>query len=121
MLNKCFKMAAPWRKQLDARLPQLVSRVRASIPPWWVSWWTKGTLGRFFSGFSRFLLPQISFNHFSTITSFISFHFISSVMVRKAWSAGILAIRRPTLKGLHPILSLDQALYRKRLEDIHRL
>ena len=31
----------------------------------------------FSRGFFRFPLPQISFHHFSTLTSFISFHFIS--------------------------------------------
>ena len=43
----------------------------------WVSWWTKLGLGRFFSGFLSFSLPQISFHHFSTLVSSISFHFIS--------------------------------------------
>ena len=44
----------------------------------WVSWWTKRGLGRFFSGFLPFSpnLLQISFHHFSTLTSSISFHFI---------------------------------------------
>ena len=41
-------------------------------PSMWVSWWTKRGLG-----FSRFPLPQISFHHFSTLISSISFHFIS--------------------------------------------
>ena len=43
----------------------------------WVSWWTKRGLGRFSWGFSRFPLLQISFHHFSTLISSISFHFIS--------------------------------------------
>ena len=43
----------------------------------WVSWWTKRSLGRLFAGgFFRFLLAQISFHHFSTVISFISFHII---------------------------------------------
>ena len=42
-------------------------------PSMWVSWWTKRGLGRFFTGFP---LPQISFHHFSTLISSISFHFI---------------------------------------------
>ena len=59
------------------------SRLRHSM---WVSWWMKRDLDRFFSclpitgfsqGFSRFPLPQISFHHFSTLISSISFHFIS--------------------------------------------
>ena len=47
-------------------------------------------LGKFFSGFLTFSLPQISFHHFSTLISSISFHLISSapVMVRQAWSVG---------------------------------
>ena len=66
-------------------------------PPFWDKdnlwlWWTG-----FSRGFSRFPLPQISFHYFSTLISFISLHFISStpVMVRQAWSAGIIAIHRP--------------------------
>ena len=42
-----------------------------------VSWWTKQGLGRFFSGFLPFPLPHISFHHFSTLISSISFHIIS--------------------------------------------
>ena len=45
----------------------------------WVSWGTKRGLGRFFAGFfTLFPLPQISFHHFSTLISSISFHFNSS-------------------------------------------
>ena len=40
----------------------------------WVSWWTKRV--GFSQGFSRFPLLQISFHHFSTLISSISFHFI---------------------------------------------
>ena len=43
----------------------------------WVSWWTKRVWVGFSRGFSRFPLPQISFHHFSTLISSISFHFIS--------------------------------------------
>ena len=46
-------------------------------PSMWVSWWTKRGLGKFFSGFLPFPLPQISFRHFSTLISSISFHIIS--------------------------------------------
>ena len=55
----------------------------------WVSWWTKVVLGR---GSSRFPLLQISFHHLYTLIRFISFYFISSapVMLRQAWSVGIL-------------------------------
>ena len=71
--------------------------------------------------FSRFPLPHISFHHFSTLISFISFHFISSapVMVRQAWSVGILPIHRSWTKGLHRLSSLDPALCRTRVEDIY--
>ena len=45
----------------------------------WVSWWTERSLGKFLSGFlSRFPQSQILFHHFSTLISFISFHFIRS-------------------------------------------
>ena len=62
----------------------------------WVSWWAKLKLGMFFS---RFL-------SFSPTTNFIShsphsFLLISlaPVMMRQAWSAGILAIYRPLING----------------------
>ena len=65
---------APWRKRLDARLPPLGSRVSVSVTPC-------GFRGRrnrirevFSQGFSRFHVPQISFHHFSSLLSFISFH-----------------------------------------------
>ena len=67
-LNKFF--AAPWRKRLDAWLPPLGPRVRVSVT-------TCGFRGErnwvwvgFTRGFSRLL-------RFSTLISFISFHFIS--------------------------------------------
>ena len=40
-------------------------------------------------------------------------------MVCQAWSAGILAIHRPSIKGLHLITSLDRALCRTRVEVIY--
>ena len=87
----------------------------------WVSWWTKRGLGRFFSGFSRFPLPQISFHHFSTIISSISFHFISpcdgasGVVGRQP----TLATHEPIIQGLHRISSLDLTLCWTRVEDIY--
>ena len=64
-------LAASWRKQLDARLPPLGSRVRV-----WVSWWTKRGLGRFFTGFLPFS-PTTNFISPCLHThSSISFHFI---------------------------------------------
>ena len=56
----------------------------------------------------------------STVTRlihFASFHFIRPVMVRQAWLADILAIHRPSIKGLDRITSLDQALGGTRVED----
>ena len=68
---------ASWRKRLGARLPPLGSRVRVSV----TSCGFRGGRNRvwvgFSRGFSRFPLPQISFHHFSTPISSISFHFIS--------------------------------------------
>ena len=60
------------RSPLTAGVPS--SRLVHSM---WASWWTKRGLGRFFSGLSRFPLPQISFHHFSILISYISFHLIS--------------------------------------------
>ena len=94
------------------------SRLDYSI---WVSWWTTLSLGRFFLGFLPFPLSQISFHNFPTLISFVSFHFISSdpVVVRQAWSAGILAIHISSINGLHCISSFDTALCRIRIEDIY--
>ena len=68
-------MAASWRKRLGARLPPRGSRVRVSVPPCGFRGGRNGVWAGFSRGFSRFLLPQISF-HLSTLISFISFHFI---------------------------------------------
>ena len=65
----------------------------------WVSWWTDRSLCRFS-------------HQFSTLISFILFNFIRPVMVRQAWTAGILAIHRPSIKRLHRISSLCPALCR---------
>ena len=53
-------------------------------------------------GLSRFPLPH-SFYHFSTLISFIQFHFTSSapVMVRQVSSVGNLSIFKPSIKRLH--------------------
>ena len=69
--------SAQWRKRLDARLPPLGSRVRDSVPPCGFRGGRNGVWLGFSGGFSRFPLPQISFHHFSTLISSISFHFIS--------------------------------------------
>ena len=77
----------------------------------------KRDLGRFSRGSSRFPLPQISYNQFSTLNSFISFSSVP-VMKRQVWLAGILAIHKPWMKGLHHFSSLDQALCQTQVEDI---
>ena len=76
----------------------------------------------FSRGFYRFPLPQITFHNFSTLTSFISLHFISSglMMVRQAWSASIPSIHRLSMKGPHRITSLDPTLCWTRVEDFKK-
>ena len=69
-------VAASWRKRLDARLPPLGSRVRVSVPPCGFRGGRYGVWVGFSWGFSRFSLQQISFHNFSTLISYISFHFI---------------------------------------------
>ena len=69
-------LAASWRKRLGARLPPLGSRVRVSVPPCGFRGGRNEVWVGFSRGFSRFPLPPISFHHFSTLISFISFHFI---------------------------------------------
>ena len=64
----------------------------------WVSRWTKRSLGRLFSRFLPFspatdFSPPFLQNH---LIHFVSYHFIHPVMVRQAWSVGILAIHRPS-------------------------
>ena len=93
------------RSSLTAGVPS--SHLGHSV---WVSWWTKRGLDRFFSGFSHFPLPQISFHHFSTLISFISFHFISPC----DGASGVVG-RHPCYSrtynlGLHRISSLDPTL-----------
>ena len=70
----------------------------------WASWWTKRNPVGFSRDFSCFPCPQISFHYFSTLIHFVQFYLIRPVMV-----AGILAIHRPPIKGLHRISSLDPA------------
>ena len=84
----------------------------------WFSRWTKRGLRRFFSGFLPFspttnFIPTFLPNHL--------IHFISTapVMMWQAWSAGILAIYRPLIKGLHRISSLDPVLCRTRVDIIY--
>ena len=72
-----LELAASWRKRLGARLPPLGSRVRVSVPLCGFRGGRNGVWVGFSRDFSRFPLPQISFHHFSTLISSISFHFIS--------------------------------------------
>ena len=62
---------------IGACLPPLGPRVRVSAPPCEFRGGRNGVRVGFSRGFSRFLLPQISFHHISTLISSISFHFIS--------------------------------------------
>ena len=70
-------MAASWRKRLDDRLSPLGSRVRVSVTPCGFRGGRNGVWVGFSRGFYGFPLTQISFHHFSTLISSISFHFIS--------------------------------------------
>ena len=74
--TECITEAAPWRKRLGARLPPLGSRIRVSVTPCGFRDGRNGVWVGFSQGFSSFPLPQISFHHFSTLISSISFHFI---------------------------------------------
>ena len=69
--------AASWRMQLCVRLPPLGSRVRVSVTPCGFRGGRNGVWVGYSRGVSRFPLPQISFHHFSTLISSISFHFIN--------------------------------------------
>ena len=84
------------------------------LPTWWMKW----RLGRFFSGFLPFspatnFIPTYLHNHL------IHFNHPPPVMVRQALSAGILAIHRPSIKGLHRITSLGPVLPPTRVEDTY--
>ena len=70
----CLQKAASWRKRLGARLPPPGSRVRASVPPCGFRGGRNGVWVGFSRGFSCFPLPPISFHHFSTLISSVSFH-----------------------------------------------
>ena len=68
--------AASWRKRLATRLPPLGSRVCILVPPCGFRGGRNEVWVGFSWGFSCFPLPQISFNHFSTLISSISLNFI---------------------------------------------
>ena len=61
----------------QAHLPPLWSRVRLSVTPCGFHGGRNGVWVGFFRGLARFPLPEISFHHFSTLISFISFRFLS--------------------------------------------
>ena len=111
--------AASWHKRLDAHLPPLGSRVHVSIPPSGFRGGRNRVWVGFSRGFSHFPLPQISFHHFSTLISSISFHFISPC----DGASGVVS-RHPCYSrtyniGLHRISSLNPTLCWTRVEDIY--
>ena len=79
----------------------------------WVSWWKNRRLGRFlpFSSATNFIPPFLH-THLIRFVSFVP------VMIHQAWSAGMLAILRSSIKGFHRISSLDPILCRTRVEHI---
>ena len=114
--DECGSIAlAVKRSPLTSEVPS--SRLGHSMS---VSWWTKRSLGRFSRDFPVFLCHKLS----STISphSPHSFCFLplAPVIVRQAWSVGILAIHWPSIKVLHRISSLDPALCRTRIENLWR-
>ena len=102
-----------WHMRLDACLPPLGSRVRISVTPCEFHGGRNGVWVVFFR-FPPFspVTNFISLFLHTHLVNFVSFHFISStpVMVCQAWSAGILAINRPSIQGLHRSSSLDPTL-----------
>ena len=70
--------AAPWLNLLNALLPPLGCGVRVSVFPCEFRGERSGAWIGYCWRFPRFPLPQISFHHFYTLLSFISFHLISS-------------------------------------------
>ena len=93
----------PWPTKLEAaKLPlahsggttHLRPRDCDSVTPHGFRGGRNGVWVDFSRNFCRFPQSQISFHHFSTLTSFISF---APVMVRQAWSTGILAIHIPSI------------------------
>ena len=111
--------AASWRKRLGARLPPLGSRVHVSV----TLCGFRGGRNGVWVGFSG-VSPVFPYHKFhSTISPRPShpFRSITSalVMVRQAWSAGILATHGPIISGIHRISSLDPTLCWTRVEDIY--
>ena len=82
-----------------------MSRVRVSVISWGFLGGRIGIWVGFSPGFSCFPLPQISLHHFSTLLSFISLHL--PLCWCQTWLASILAVHRPSIKGLHRISSLN--------------
>ena len=114
-------MAASWRKQLDARLQPLGSRICASVPPCGFCGGRNRVWVGFSRGFSHFPLSQSSFHHFSTLISSISFHFICPC----DGATGVVG-RHPCYSRTYHIgaslhLILDPTLCWTRFEDIFNL
>ena len=82
-------------EQADRPSPATARVPNSRLSYMWVSWSTKRSMGRFFSGFLLF----------STATNFIpsffhTLHILSDpVIVLQAWSAGILVIHTPSIEG----------------------
>ena len=110
-----------WRKRLAVRLPPLGSRVRVSVTPCGFRGGRNEVWVGFSWGFSHFPLLQISFHHFSTLISSISFHFITPCDGASVVVAGTLATHGPIIQGLHRISSLDPTLCWTRVQDIYFL
>ena len=112
-VNSNFSIAYPYCDSLAqavrARLPSLGSRVQVSVM--WVSWWTKCSLDRFFSGFLPFapttdFIPPFLHTH---LIHFVSFHFIRPCNGASGVVPASLLFADFN-KGFHRISSLDTAL-----------
>ena len=97
------------------------SRVRVSATPCGFRGGRNEIWISFFRSFSRFPPPHISFLHFSTVISFISFHYFrpydgtSGMIGRHPWYS------QTSNKGIHRVSSLDLVLCRPEVEDIYFL
>ena len=104
-------MAVPWRKRLHSRIPPFVSRLCVSVTSCLFRGERNGVWVGLSQRFSHFPLLQIPVHRFSTLIPFICFHYISfvPVMMRQAWSAGILSFRRYSTIGAssHPVAYLE--------------
>ena len=108
----------PWRMRLDARFPPLGYRDRFSFTPCGCRGGRKGVCVGFSRCYFSISLPQTLFHHFSTLISFVSFHFISPS------DDGSGVVGRHSCKsqnfniGSSSHLILDPAMCRTRVEEI---